>query len=291
VHPTIDSQLVSNLIHEQFPQWSHLPIRAVKESGWDNRTFHLGEHRLVRLPSDPAYAPQVEVEHLWLPRLAPKLPLEIPAPIARGAPATHYPMPWSICHWIEGESARPERITDLDVFAADLARFLRALQSIDAERGPPAGPRNFFRGGALSNYDAQTRNAIEILDSKIDASRAISIWNTALASSWKKAPVWVHGDVSCGNLLLQNGALHAVIDFGQLAVGDPACDLAIAWTVFNGQSRATFRNAMGLDDETWARGRGWVLWKALIVAAKLTETNAIEYEDPWRVLKLALADF
>jgi aminoglycoside phosphotransferase (APT) family kinase protein len=291
VLPSNEPQLVSRLIHEQFPQWSQLPIRAVKESGWDNRTFHLGEHLLVRLPSDLAYAPQVEIEQEWLPYLATKLPLAIPTPLARGMPTPYFPLPWSIYQWIGGVTVREERVTDLNAFAVDLAQFLRALQGVGAEGGPAAGARSFYRGGALSNYDAQTRNAIEILGSKINAPRAVSIWNTALASSWKQTPVWVHGDVSCGNLLLQNGRLHAVIDFGQLSVGDPACDLAIAWTLFNGPSRATFRNALGLDDATWARGRGWVLWKALIVAAKLTETNAIEYADPWRVLEWVFADF
>jgi aminoglycoside phosphotransferase (APT) family kinase protein len=288
--PTIDAELVSNLIREQFPQWSDLPIRAVKESGWDNRTFHLGAQMLVRLPSDPAYAPQIEIEQCWLPHLAPPLPLAIPTPLARGAPTQTFPMPWSIYRWIDGERASADRIADLEAFAKDLAALLIALQRIDAKDGPPAGAQNFYRGGALSHYDAQARNAIEILGSKIDASRATHLWNKALSSSWDRAPVWVHGDVSCGNLLVQNGRLHAVIDFGQLAVGDPACDLAIAWTLFHGKSRATFRNALNIDDDSWARVRGWALWKALIVAAKLVETNAVDYANPWRVIESTLSD-
>jgi aminoglycoside phosphotransferase (APT) family kinase protein len=290
LHPTIDAQLVSNLIREQFPQWSGLPIRAVKESGWDNRTFHLGTQMLVRLPSDPAYAPQIEIEQRWLPHLAPTLPLAIPMPLARGAPTQTFPMPWSIYRWIDGECASADRIADLEAFASDLARFLVALQSIEAKDGPPAGAQKFYRGGALSHYDAQARYAIEILGSKIDNSRATLLWNEALSSSWNRAPVWVHGDVSYGNLLVQNGRLHAVIDFGQLAVGDPACDLAIAWTLFRSESRAAFRKSLNIDDETWARGRGWVLWKALIVAAELVGTNAVEYANPWRVIESTLSD-
>jgi aminoglycoside phosphotransferase (APT) family kinase protein len=290
LYPTIDAQLVSNLIREQFPQWSDLPIRAVKESGWDNRTFHLGAQMLVRLPSAPAYASQIEIEQRWLPLLAPKLPLAIPTPLARGSPTETFPMPWSIYRWIDGERASADRIADLDEFAGDLAAFLIALQRIEAKDGPPTGAQNFYRGGALSNYDAQARNAIEILGSKIDASRATLLWIEALSSSWDRAPVWVHGDVSCGNLLVQNGRLHAVIDFGQLAVGDPACDLAIAWTLFRGESRAAFRNALNIVDETWARGRGWALWKALIVASELVETNAVEYANPWGVIESTLSD-
>jgi aminoglycoside phosphotransferase (APT) family kinase protein len=290
LYPTLDAQLVSNLIRAQFPQWSDLPIREVKESGWDNRTFHLGAQMLVRLPSAPAYAPQIEIEQRWLPHLAPTLPLAIPTPLARGAPMETYPMPWSIYRWIDGERASPDRIANVEAFAIDLARFLLVLQSIEAKDGPPAGSQNFYRGGALSTYDAQARNAIEILRSKIDTPRATLLWNEALSSSWDRASVWVHGDVSCGNLLVQNGRLHAVIDFGQLAVGDPACDLAIAWTLFRGESRAGFRNALNTDDETWARGRGWALWKALIVAAKLVETNAVEYTNPWGAIESALSD-
>jgi aminoglycoside phosphotransferase (APT) family kinase protein len=290
LYPTIDAELVSNLIREQFPQWSGLPIRAVKESGWDNRTFHLGAQMLVRLPSDPAYAPQIEIEQRWLPQLAPTLPLAIPTPLEQGAPTQIFLMPWSIYRWIDGERASADRIANLEEFARDLARFLVAFQSIEAKDGPPAGAQNFYRGGALSHYDAQARDAIEILGSKIDTSRAMLLWNEALSSSWNRAPVWVHGDVSCGNLLVQNGRLHAVIDFGQLAVGDPACDLAIAWTLFHGESRAAFRKALDLDDETWARARGWVLWKAMIVAARLVETNAIEYTNPWRAIEAVLKD-
>jgi aminoglycoside phosphotransferase (APT) family kinase protein len=290
LYPTIDAELVSNLIREQFPQWSDLPIRAAKESGWDNRTFHLGAQMLVRLPSDPAYAPQIEIEQRWLPHLAPPLPLAIPTPLAHGAPTQNFPMPWSIYRWIDGARASADRIANIEEFARDLARFLVALQSIETKDGPPAGAQNFYRGGALSHYDAQARNAIEILDCKIDTSRATLLWNEALSSSWDRAPVWVHGDVSCGNLLVQNGRLHAVIDFGQLAVGDPACDLAIAWTLFHGKSRAAFRNALDIDDETWARARGWALWKALIVAAEIVETNAIEYTNLWGVIESVLSD-
>lgn len=149
-----------------------------------------------------------------------------------------------------------------------LAGFLLALQSVDATDGPPAGAHNFFRGGPVATYDGEARQAIEALAGEIDAALATEVWDTALASSWQHRPVWVHGDVASGNLLVREGRLAAVIDFGSSGVGDPACDLCIAWTFLEGESRAAFRRALPLDAETWQRGRGWTLWKALIVFAE-----------------------
>ena len=270
----IDASLVRLLIAAQFPQWAHLPIKPVELGGWDNRTFHLGEEMTVRLPSAAAYALQVEKEQRWLPRLAPHLPLPIPVPLAVGQPSAEYPWHWSVYRWLDGEIATIERIADLQQFARDLARFLLALYRIDPTGGPPPGPHNFFRGGPLTVYDGETRQAIVALDGAIDTDAATTIWEAALAATWRGAPVWVHGDVAAGNLLVEKGRLSAVIDFGSSGVGDPACDLAIAWTLFAGESRKAFRAALPLDDATWARSRGWTLWKALITVAALPGTNA-----------------
>lgn len=287
----IDVSLVRRLIAKQFPQWADLRIEPVAIGGWDNRTFHLGEHMLVRLPSAEEYAMKVKKEQLWLPRLAPLLPLSIPTPLAMGESGENYPWRWSVYRWIEGETASIEHITDLSQFAVALAEFLSALERIDATDGPIAGPHNFYRGGALSTYDAETRQAILILGDKIDTELVTTIWETALASTWTAAPVWVHGDISTGNLLIRKGKLSAVIDFGGLGIGDPACDLAIAWTLFKGESREAFRTALPLDKDTWARGRGWTLWKALIVYAGLSGTNPLERENSKRVLEEVLADY
>jgi aminoglycoside phosphotransferase (APT) family kinase protein len=240
-HPEINALLVSQLIASQFPQWNHLPVKPVALSGWDNRTFHLGFDMSVRLPSAEGYVAQVEKEHRFLPRLAPLLPLPIPVPLAKGIPGNGYPWPWSVYRWLEGENASLERITDLRQFAISLAEFLLALQRIDASDGPPGGAHNYYRGGSLMNYDAETRETIEQLAGEIDANLATEIWNAALESTWQGAPVWVHGDVASGNLLIKNGRLCAVIDFGCAAVGDPACDLVMAWTFFSGESREAFR--------------------------------------------------
>jgi aminoglycoside phosphotransferase (APT) family kinase protein len=282
--PVIDDTLVRRMVAAQFPQWADLPVRSVALRGWDNKTFHLGEHMIVRLSSAADYSMQVEKEHRWLPKLARLLPLPIPTPLAIGEPVRGYPWRWSIYRWIEGDTAAPERIGDLSAFAASLAQFLVALQRIDATDGPRPGPHNFHRGGALTIYDAETRQAIALLKGKINTKAATEVWEAALDTTWERPPVWIHGDVSAGNLLVKAGRLSSVIDFGMLGVGDPACDLSIAWTLFSGESREAFRAMLPLDAGTWARGRAWILWKALIVAAGLTETNAVEAARPWHVI-------
>ncbi len=280
----IDTALVRRLIAAQFPKWKDLPIRPVVSSGWDNRTFHLGEKMVVRMPSAAEYAAQVEKEHKWLPKLAPLLPLLIPVPLAMGEPGEGYPWKWSIYRWLEGSPASSAPIADLSDFATNLAQFLIALQRIDSIGGPPPGPHSFYRGGELKIYDSETRRAIAALNGKIDARVAMEIWEAALATRWQGSPVWVHGDISPGNLLVQEGRLCAVIDFGQLAIGDPACDLAIAWTFFRGKSREVFRTMLPFDAGTWARGRAWALWKALIVAASFTSPNNAEALQCWRII-------
>jgi aminoglycoside phosphotransferase (APT) family kinase protein len=238
-------------------------VRPVEVSGHDNRTFRLGDELSVRLPSAARYVASVEKEQRWLPVLAPRLPLPIPVPLARGEPAGGYPFPWSVYRWLDGEVAGRERIADPVALATALAGFLAALQRIEPT-GPPAGEHSFFRGGPLETYDAETRRAIAALRGEIVGDEATAVWEAALAARWQGPPVWFHGDVAAGNLLLRDGRLGAVIDFGQCGVGDPACDLAVAWTLLAGESREAFRAAVPTDQAAWARGRGWALWKALI---------------------------
>ncbi|PZV33213.1 aminoglycoside phosphotransferase family protein [Mesorhizobium kowhaii] len=288
--PNIDTALVSRLIATQFPQWKDLAIRPVEFGGCDNRTFHLGGEMTVRLPSAADYSRQVEKEHRWLPRLAPLLPLPIPVPLAMGIPAEDYPWHWSVYGWIEGETAKRKRIASLSQFASDLAAFLVALQRIDATGGPAPGQHNFFRGGPLSVYDGEARDAIAALAGKIDTNAASAVWEAALAATCHGAPVWFHGDVSWGNLLVRQGRLSAVIDFGTSGVGDPSCDLAIAWTLFEGKSREIFRAGLPADAAMWARGRGWTLWKALITVAGHIGVNLGEVEKSRHVIDEVLAD-
>ena len=285
-----DTTLVRALVAGQFPQWADLPIRPVDRSGWDNHSFRLGDDMLVRLPSARRYAGQVEKEQRWLPELRPRLPLAIPEPLAMGEPGEGYPWRWSVYRWLEGEAADGAVIADLERFAVDLAGFLRALQAVDASGGPAPRRENFHRGGSLAVYDGEVWAALAALGGRVDGAAALGIWRRALGSTWAGPPVWVHGDVAPGNLLVRDGWLAAVIDFGQLAAGDPACDLAIAWSFFDAPARAAFRGALGLDAETWARGRGWALWKAAIVAAGLPGTDPGGRAAAERVLAAVVKD-
>ena len=254
--------LVRRLVAEQFPQWAGLPITPVEPGGWDNRTFRLGAELSVRLPSGDGYVEQVEKEQRWLPVLgAAGLPLPIPTPVARGEPTDEFPRPWSVFRWIDGQVATADRIADIERFAEAVGGFLAALYRVDASAGPAPGNR----GGPLSKWDGQVRDAVASLGARVDAGAVLASWDAALSAPFAGPPVWVHGDVSPTNLLLRDGELSAVIDFGSMAVGDPACDLMIAWTFFEGRSRAAFRAAAGVDDAAWERGRGWALWKALLV--------------------------
>jgi aminoglycoside phosphotransferase (APT) family kinase protein len=285
----ITAELVSALVREQFPRWSDLAVTRVEPGGWDNRTFRLGDDKLARLPSRARYVAQVEKEQRWLPVLAPLLPLPIPSPLVMGRPGNGYPWPWSVYRWLDGERAIPKASVDMRDVAQDLADFLHALYSVDARDGPPAGAHNFFRGGPLATYDGEVREALCLLGKRIDTAAARAAWESALGSTWERPGVWIHGDVAADNLLLRNGRLAAVIDFGSSGVGDPACDLTIAWTLFHGAARDAFRSAVSVDDATWARARGWALWKALSVLGKEARAESA-LSEAQRVLDDLLAD-
>ncbi|WP_458248248.1 aminoglycoside phosphotransferase family protein [Streptomyces sp. MAI_2237] len=263
----VDAAVAGRLIAAQFPQWSDLEVRPVNAQGWDNCTFRLGDEMLVRLPTAEEYALAVEKEHRWLPVLAPSLPLEVPVPLARGVSDENFPHNWSVYRWIGGEPATRAVIEDMTAFAVDLAEFLISLQRIDPAGGPGPGLHNWFRGGPLTTYDGWARTALETLDGLIRSEAAEEIWERALRASWDGKPVWFHGDMALGNLLVKDGVLAAVIDFGTCGVGDPACDLSIAWTMLTGKSRAAFRDRLGVDKTTWERGQGWALWKDVVVCA------------------------
>lgn len=251
------------------------------ERGWDNWTFRLGDDKVLRLPSAQEYALAVEKEHRWLPNLSPQLPMPIPVPLGKGAPGARYPFAWSIYGWIDGTPATSESVADPHRFAEDLADFVAALQSIDASQGPRPGKHNWFRGATLRTYEAQAFSALEDLRGHIDAALAREIWAQALEARWDGTDVWFHGDLAQGNLLLRDGHLCAVIDFGTCGVGDPACDLAIAWTLLSSEARAVFRKQLAVDDATWSRGRGWALWKTLVsCAARLDQNDAVTVSMP-----------
>lgn len=280
----INTELVTKLINEQFPEWSHLSITPVKNSGNDNRTFHLGDHMSVRLPSGEGYAPQVEKEQKWLPILAEKLSLPIPIPLAKGNPTTEYQWPWSVNKWLEGDTLSHSNLDNLNQLAKDLGSFLKELQAVDSSGGPLAGEHNFYRGGLLSIYNDESKKAIENNNEIFDAVLLGEIWSLALKSKWESEPVWLHGDIAPGNLLVKDGKLSAVIDFGILGVGDPSCDAAIAWTFFDETSRKVFKDTLKMDEETWNRARGWALWKTLITYDECKETNPMKAKEAFTII-------
>jgi aminoglycoside phosphotransferase (APT) family kinase protein len=260
----IDTDLVRRLINSQFPKWKDYDIKPVSPQGWDNRTFHLGSNMSIRLPSSESYTPQAEKEQTWLPFLSQKLPFQIPVLLEKGNPSEMFPYKWGIYKWLDGDNLELELIRDISRLAKDIARFLTQLQKIDTVNAPLAGRHCFYRGAPLEVYHAETKRAIHNLSKIIDAKFATEIWDKAVGTKWKKPPVWFHGDIAKGNILTRNGQLYAIIDFGCCGVGDPACDLSIAWTFLPEQARKVFKSKLDLDEATWQRGRAWALWKALI---------------------------
>jgi aminoglycoside phosphotransferase (APT) family kinase protein len=268
-----------------------MPIEPVPSAGTDNALYRLGDSMAVRLPRIHSATEQVEKEHRWLPRLAPLLPLAIPVPLAKGRPGEGYPWHWSVYRWLDGENATLERLADPRQAATDLARFILALQQIDPTGGPLSGPHNFSRGVPLEMRDPPTRAAIRELHGTLDIDAVTAAWEAALqAPAWRRPPVWVHGDLQSGNLLAVEGQLSAVIDFGGLGVGDPACDLIVAWNLLSAETREVFRAALSVDDATWARGRGWALSVGLIALPYYQTTNPILAGIARRAIDAVLAD-
>jgi aminoglycoside phosphotransferase (APT) family kinase protein len=283
---TVD--VVVALLRDQFPQWADLPVRPVDVDGAVNSSFRLGDELVVRLPSQ--HVLDAEKEHRWLPTLAKQLPMPIPEPVAKGWPSSVFPRVWSIYRWLEGDTADHTPQEDRVTFALDVAAFLGALYRIDARGGPAAGEHSFWRGGPLTHYDQETRNAIADLGDAIDTSAATSVWDAAMDVPYTKEPVWVHGDVAPGNLLVREGRLSAVIDFGASAVGDPACDTVLAWTFLDGESRRAFRQHLPVDHDTWVRGRGWAIWWALYILAWYPDVNPPYTRQCQRVLADIIAE-
>lgn len=210
----------------------------------------------------------------------------------RGEPTDEYPFLWAVYTWLEGENATPDRIVDPGGFVDDLVRLVSTLRGVDTSGGPPPGAHNFSRGAPVRLLDEGVRKAIDTLGARLDAGELTAAWNTALeAPDWPGAPVWIHGDLDSRNLLVRDGRLACVLDFGCLGVGDPACDVMAAWKLVPRASRPRFRAALGIDDATWARARGWVLAQALGALVYYTpNTNPTLYGEAERWLGEVLAD-
>ena len=271
-----DADLVRRLLRGQFPRWADLSVERVASSGTDHAMYRLGPQMVVRLPRIEDALGQADDEFRWLSALAPLLPLDIPIPLARGAPAEGYPWEWSVYRWLDGESASTGSIVDQRRAAADLGVFVAALQRIDPHDGPV--PYAAARGRPLAERDEETRGGISALEGWPGLDGAgpdlRAAWEAALdAKTWEGPPVWLHGDLHSENLLARDGRLVAVIDFGCMGVGDPACDLMPAWLYLSADTRDAFRAELSVDDATWERGRGWALSLAVIALPYYVRTN------------------
>ena len=282
-----DEALVRRLLAAQFPQWAELPIEALPAGGTDNAIYRLGDNLSVRLPRRRDWAGgSLDKEFEWLPKLAPLLPLPVPTPVARGAAGDGYPHDWAIYNWLDGEDAASAPL-DLRRGAIDLAELLAALRRID----PTAGPAPAGRGGPLWPRDEATRAGIAGLADAIDADAVTAAWDAALAApNWDRRPVWIHGDLDARNLLVRDGQITGVVDWGSICVGDPACDVKVAWAVLDPETRPIFRDLLEIDDATWARGRGWALSQAMIALPYYLHTYPVIVQEAWRWLDQVLAD-
>jgi aminoglycoside phosphotransferase (APT) family kinase protein len=279
----IGEELVRSLLEEQFPDWAELPLRRIEPSGTDNAIFRLGDELSARLPRRAGATEQGSKEIEWLPRLAPLLPVEIPVPVAEGRPGDGYPWFWEIHTWIRGETVPVEEIDAIRA-ARDLADLVRALQQIVPKGGEPPG-----RGVPLAARDAAFRDWLERFEGD---ARVTQIWERALAAPpWQGPPVWHHGDLDFRNWLVRDGRIKAVIDWGSMGVGDPACDVMVAWKLHSAAARDAFREALPIDDATWERARGWAVSQAVGALSYYTpENNPSLYREGEHWLELVLSD-
>lgn len=250
-----DEYLARRLLRSQHPQWADLPISRVQSAGTDNAIYRVGNDLALRLPRIQWAVDNVAKEQRWIPALAPYLPLAVPLPVAVGEPEDAFPYPWTVVQWLGGEDATLDHLDDPVGTARDLAAFVRALQSIDATDGP-----RHHRGRPIRLAGDTIRAGVAGLKGELDADAVLSAWGRVTrAPDHDGPPVWFHGDLSYLNLLAQDGRLTAVIDWGTCGVGDPAIETIIAWSLFPPDARQAYREALGVDDATWERGKGWVL--------------------------------
>ncbi|MFI1092270.1 aminoglycoside phosphotransferase family protein [Streptomyces sp. NPDC020917] len=287
MHP-IDDGLVRRLVAGQFPRWAGLAVERWPSGGTVNAMYRLGDDMVVRLPLLEGGAEDVLAERTWLPLLAPRLPTAIPEVLGAGEPAEGYPWRWSVYRWLAGANPEAGALEEPVLLARDLAGFVAAMRSVTLPGAPGA-----YRGGPVASLDAATRAAIEELRGTpaegVDCDAAAAVWDEALrAPGWDGSPVWLHSDLTPGNLLVEDGRLASVIDFGCTGTGDPACDLFPAWNLLPADAREVFREALGVDDATWVRGRGRTLSQALVALPYYRTTNPAMATNARHVIRAVL---
>lgn len=282
----IDDVLVQRLLHRQFPQWAGLPLRRIASNGTVHAIYRLGPDLAIRLPMSPRFA-DLEQEFELLSRLGPKLPLTIPEPVALGRADEGYEMTWGIIRWAPGQPWRPGLVDEVPA-AHQLADFLETLQALETSSAPPAGFAAVGHG--LSTSDLAVSSAL-LASHRLAPVEAIgAAWTEGLdLPEWNGPPVWLHGDLLAGNVLVADGKLGAVIDWGTSGVGDPARDLMAGWTLFGPEARAAFRSRFSYDEATWRRARAWVLTRITNVPY-YWETNPEFAGDALRTMQAALDD-
>jgi len=278
----LDEAFVRRLIAAQFPDWADLPLRRVEPSGTVNAVFRLGAELSVRLPRLNGPTTPGGKEFEWLPKLAPLLPMDVPVPIAQGRPSDDYPWFWEVHTWVDGDTVPVEEIDEVQA-ARDLAGLIKTMQQLDPA-GAPQG-----RGIPLAERDESVRHWL----ARFDGDPAVTAaWERALAAPpWDGRPVWHHGDLDMRNWVVRDGRISGVIDWGALGVGDPACDVMVAWKLHSPHARDAFRDALPTDDATWERARGWVVSQAVAILAYYTPENnptLLHEAESW--LELALSD-
>ena len=243
--------------------------RHVRSGGTVNAMYRLGDRMAVRLPLTERFGADLLNEERWLPLLAPALPVPIPTVLGIGSADATYPSPWLVVDWIPGATPPPGSVTDASPLADDIAEFLVALRGVDTVGAPPG-----YRGGAVSELDGDVQRCLSQIDDLVDTRALAELWAESVsAEGWNRAPVWAHCDLLSGNVLVENGRLSGVLDFGAAGVGDPACDLMAAWSILPAAGRDRLRAALDVDDSTWLRGRGWALSQAVIALPYYRLTN------------------
>jgi aminoglycoside phosphotransferase (APT) family kinase protein len=299
----VDIGLVRALVRQQLPEYAALPLRRLESSGSDNALFRLGDELLVRMPRQPGGGRTIAKEARWLPHVAPHLPVATPDIVAVGDAADGYPEKWSVVRWLRGSVPEPvDPAAGPDpwrrTLAEDLAAVVRALSAVAVPPAARTSPElRWYRGEPLARRDDDTRLAIEqcraIDGLGLDLDAVDRVWAEAMRLPGVDEAAedrWYHGDLAPENLLVDDGRLAAVLDFGGLAVGDATIDLVGAWEVLDAPARDVFRRGVDVDEVTWLRGRAWALSLALITFPYYWRTMPARCRSRLAAARAVLAD-